>query len=174
MFRSKLFVFCSAVFVLLGGCASTGENPTFFPPVGSKVIVNQELNARSGSRLLIQNGQVLQRRDVGVVDPYCQFVLRRARDEMKNPIVIQPDTFTITRTFRQKDYSWATGQQVAEIRSNVTMTTIMELSSDQQPEVNRLLCMRWGSPRLDRFVTIDEMKSTLSPQVELVLSAGNG
>lgn len=157
------------VFMFLGACATTGQSPTFFPPAGSEVIVNQELNARSGTRVFIQDGQVLERRDVGVVNPYCQFVLWRSREEMKDPIVIQPATFTITRTFRQKDYSWADGQLLAEFRSNATMTTFMELSSDTQPEVRQLLCMRWGSPRLDRFLTIDEMKATLSPIVELRL-----
>lgn len=171
MFSLKLWFLSGLSLLLFSGCASTGESPTFLPPVGSKVIVNQELNARSGTRLFIQNGQVLQRRDVGIVNPYCQFVLLRSREEMKGAIAIQPDTFTITRRYRQKDYSWAAGQQVAEVRSNVTMTTFMDLSSDLQPEVNQLLCMRWGSPRLDRWVTIDEMRATLSPIVDLQPSA---
>lgn len=169
MFRRMLTVLCSVSLISLAGCASTGQNPDFFPPVGSKVIVNQELSARSGSRLYIQNGQAMERRQVGVVNPYCQFVLFRSPEEMSTPFSIQPDTFTITRRYRQRDFSWADGQQVAEIRSNVTMTTFMDLSSDSQPEVRQLLCMRWSSARIDQFVRIHEMQATLAPIVELEL-----
>lgn len=163
------FVFTGVCLLLLGGCASIGGNPTFLPPVGSKVMVNQELGARSGTRLFVQDGQVVERRDVGVVRPYCQFVLFRSREEMGGPITIQPDTFTVTRSFRQKDYAWADGQQLAEFRSNASMTTIMELSSELQPEVSQLLCLRWGSVRFDSWVTIDEMRVTLKPIVEIEL-----
>ena len=167
------FVFTGIGLMFLGGCASTGENVTFMPQVGSKVIVNQELNARSGTRLFIQNGQVLERRDIGVINPYCQLVLFRSREEMKQPIAIQPDTFTIPRSYRQRDYAWADGQQLAEFRSNASMTTIMELSSDLQPEVSQLLCMRWGSVRLDSWVTINEMQATLTPIVKIELLTAN-
>jgi hypothetical protein len=151
-------VISSIVFiVLLGGCAST-EVRNFFPAVGSEVILKQELTSRNSTRVFIQNGQMLDRGDVNVGNPNCQFVLLRPRGETGG-LSIQPDTFTVTRTFRESQRGTV----------NATMTTFMELSSELQPEVSQLACQRWGSPRLDSFLTIDEMKATLNPIVELNL-----
>lgn len=46
----------------------------------------------------------------------------------------------------------------------------MELTSESQPEVSHSVCQRWGNPKLDGFLTIDEMKATLSPIVNLGLA----
>ena len=158
MMMSKWKISYIALLVIVGGCASS-EVRTFFPPVGSEVVLKQELSARSSTRVFIQNGQVLERGDVNVGNPNCQFVLRSAQGETGG-LVIQPGTFTVTRTFRESQRGTV----------NATMITFMELSSDTQPEVSQLACQRWGSPRLDSFLTIDEMKTTLSPIVELNIS----
>jgi hypothetical protein len=158
MSHQKLVVYFGVVMLLMGGCASN-EVRTFFPPVGSEVIVKEELIA-TGSRLFIQNGQVRHRRDVSVGNPHCQFVLRRPRGETQE-FIIQPQTFSVTRTFRE----------VTRGSVNMTLSTFMDLAPESQPEVNQLVCQRWGSRKLDGFVTIKEMKTTLSPIVELVLGA---
>jgi len=156
MFHCKNRFFIVVFFVLLSGCASS-EVRTFFPPVGTEVILKQELTSRNNTRVFIQNGEVLERRDINVSGPHCQFILLRPRGQTGG-LSIQPDTFTITRTFRESRRGSS---------GNATMITFMELSSEAQPEVSQLACQRWGSPRLDSFLTIDEMKTTLSPIVEL-------
>ena len=155
MYHYKSVISYIVLFVLLGGCAKL-EVRNFFPPVDSEVILKQELSTGSGIRVFIQNGQVVESRLVNVSNPNCQFVLRRPSGETGS-LVIQPDTFTITRTFRE----------VQRGAVNATMMTFMELSSESQPHVTLLECQRWGDPVLDSFVTIDEMKDTLSPIVEL-------
>ena len=151
----KSAVFLSFFSVLLGGCTSL-EVRNYFPPVGSEVILKQELISRSGTRVFIQNGRVLERRNVAAGTPNCKFILRRPRGET-GEFVIQPGTFTVTRTFRE----------IQRGTVNADMITFMELSSESQPAVSQLACQRWGDPRMDGFVTIDKMKATLSPIVEL-------
>ena len=141
-------------YILLGGCA-TYEVGSYFPPTGSEVILKEELTTR-GARVFVQNGRVLARRDVTVGNPNCKFILRRPRGETGD-FVIRPDTFVVTRTFRE----------IQRGTVNADMITFMDISADSQPEVSQLACQRWGIPRMDGFVTIDEMKATLSPIVEL-------
>ena len=79
MVRCKSVVLIITLYVLLGGCA-TYEVGNYFPPIGSEVILKQELNTR-GARVFIQNGQVTTSRDVALGNPNCKFILRRPRGE---------------------------------------------------------------------------------------------
>ena len=141
--------------VFLSGCASTNIGP-FFPPVNTQITVNEEITSPNSTRVYIQNGTVRHRRDVAVINPNCQFVLTRAQSDTSG-LQIKPGTFNIDRVFRESQRGTV----------NSTMMTFMEISSDTQPEVTRLVCQRWGSPTLDNFVTIKEMKATLAPLVTL-------
>ena len=154
---------------LLAGCATTGD-PTFMPLPGTRVVVTQELSTQQGSaRLWIQNGSVRARRDITVQEPHCQFFSTRSRAEMRNPLVIQPQTFTVTRSFQQRDYTWAAGLKVAGFRTNRNLSTIMEIEALTQPDITELICSRWDSPRLANAVTIAEMQDTLGQLVRLEL-----
>lgn len=157
----------ATVVAIVAGCAGTGSAPTFMPPVGSTVDVTQDLQARSGARLYIQDGRAMPRGDVKVQRPYCQFFLIRSQSEMGTSFVIRTEVFTVTRTYRQRDMAWAMGLQFAGLGSNATLTTIMELSSDTQPEVRELRCMRWGTINMDGYLTIAEMQTTLGGLVKL-------
>jgi hypothetical protein len=153
--------------VLASGCASTSGSPTFMPTSGSQVEVTQELSAPvGGARLYIQHGQVLPRGKITVQDPYCQFFSNRSREEMRDPLVVRPQSFTITRSFQRRGFTWAYDVQIAGDVS-VDMSTVMELDSDIQPDIVRLVCLMWGSRRLDGFLTINEMKATLGGLVSL-------
>lgn len=158
MFRLRLVVVSCVLMIFLGGCVSN-DIRTFFPPVDSEVIINQELVSRGGTRVFIQNGQVRARRDVNIGNPHCQFIIRRPRSET-GEFIIQPETFSVSRVFRE----------VSRGTTNATMSTFMELASESQPEVSHSVCQRWGNPKLDGFLTIDEMKATLSPIVNLGLA----
>lgn len=166
---SKVWIYFFFAIALLTGCATTGS-PTFLPPAGTEIRVTQELSVRGGSRLHIQNGEVLARRDIGVLNPYCVFRMSRTGEEQNTPLVIEPGVFTVTRSFQELDFAWAEGLQFASRISNRSMTTIMELSSDTQPEVRQLNCIRWGDRRLDGYVTIPEMQATLGGLVSMTLA----
>ena len=121
---------------------------------------NRSLTSRNNTRVFIQNGEMLDRRDVNVSAPHCQFILHRPRGA-SGGLSIQPDTFTVDRTFRESQRGTV----------NATMITFMNISSEAQPEVSQLACQRWGSPRLDSFLTIKEMQKTLAPIVDLSIAA---
>lgn len=151
---------------LLAGCASTG---LYTLPIDSQIKVKQELRANGGRRLFIQDGQVLQRENVKVVTPYCWFSVRHSNEETLKPIVIRPGIFTITKSYRQQDWSWAEELQFAG-DTDRSMTTTMELSSDTQYEVTSLACSRWGSIYVGGWVTTAEMRTTLNGLVEFVVA----
>ena len=157
----------------VNGCVSIGGAPTFMLPAGSKVQVTQDLSAVGGTRVSIQYGRVMPRKEITLVDPHCQFYLYRSREEMRDPVVIKPGTFTVTRTFQRRDYTWANGAQFAFFTGDGDPTrhptTIMELSSGQQPKVRDLRCAIWGTTYVEGYLTIEQMQTTLGDLVKLIV-----
>ena len=154
---------------LVGGCATAPESPKLIPPKGTQIEVTQDLSVDGGARLRMQYGKIKSRRDITVVEPYCLFVSNRPRSEFNQPLVIESGIFTVTSSYRRVDFTWAEGVEVAEIDSNRDMSTIMELSSDTQPGIDRLTCTRWGSRWLDGYVTIEDMRTALGGLVRIDL-----
>ena len=153
----------------LAGCASMGGKPIYTLPEGSSIKLNQEITARSGKRVFMQDGQALSRSDVTITNPYCLFSLDYVNQDTRDVVSIKPDTFTVTKAYRQRDYVLADGVQYAgRAGSDRTLSTVMEISSENQPEVTQLICSRWGMISDDGWVTITEMQTTLSGLVEIV------
>lgn len=152
--------------VVLVGCAATVGTPIYTLPVDSQVKVLQELSARDGKRVIIQNRRVLERKNLEVLSPYCQFLLGAGLQE---PVVIRPGAFTVTKSYRRRDWTWAEGLQLAgRAGSDRTMSTVSELSSVSQPEITSLVCARWGMMNEDGWVTFAEMRATLNGLVEII------
>ncbi len=173
MFNLRL---ASAVVIyvyILSGCATTGGVPIFTPPAGSLLKLKQEVKVRGNKRIYIQGGQVLERRDVTVINPHCRFVIDRSAEEAGDAISIKPDTFTITEAYRQRDYAFAQEVQYAgRAGSARLLSTVMKLSSADQPEVTQLFCSRWGmlSEAGGGWLTITEMRATLKGVAEIELA----
>ena len=88
---------------------------------------------------------------------------------MRNPIVIKPGTFTVKRTVQRLDYTWAEDLQFAQsVDETRNLTTVIELSSEQHPEVVDLRCTVWAILRLDGYLTIQQMQATLGDLVTLL------
>ena len=162
-------VFALATLLAVGGCATTTGSPTLIPPPGTQIEVTRELSAGGGARLLMQYGEIKPRSRITAVEPYCMFVSTRPRSEFNQPLVVEAGTFTVERSYQRFDYTWAAGTEVAEIDSNRDMSTIMELSSDTQTDIDRLSCTRWGSRWMDGYLTIEEMRGALGGLVSIVL-----
>ena len=171
MFKVKPYFLVLLLSTLLAGCAATGGKPIYTLPAGSKVKLNQEITATGGRRIFIQGGQTMERRDVTVTNPYCLFSLDRANQDTSDAISIKPDTFTVNKAYRQRDYVLADGVQYAgRAGSDRTLSTVMEISSNNQPEVTQMICSRWGMISDDGWVTIAEMQTTLRELVEIVVA----
>ena len=194
-------IFCCAVTIFVGliltGCASTPGSPNFRLPAGSKVQVLQELSTSSGNRLSIQYGRIMPRQKITAIDPHCQFYLHRSKEEMREPLVIQPGTYVVKRTLQRPDYVWneelkfarAGGEfwplmtiqqlgfslndslQVAQAGDQTRhLVTVIELSSGPQPEVIQLRCGIWGIMRFDGYLSLDQMQTALGDLVKLIVA----
>jgi len=169
---------------ILQGCSSlTAANyssPYTKPEVGTMIRLNQELSVQTGVRIYLQDGFQKGFRDVAKLEPYCQFYIQRSSDELRKPFTIRPDTFVVYEVFRQKDSVAIEGLQVAsdgesEVdhgSSQRTMSTYMELSSDAQPNVTRLICSRWADPAARYHVSVDEIVASLGDVAQLIPPGG--
>ena len=169
----------SAVALLLYGCSSLNTyntaSPYTSPRVGTMIELKQELSVRGGQRIYLQYGFQKRFADVDKQEPYCQFYVLRTADELRQPVTIEPDTFIVHEVFRRKDSVAVEGVQVAmgekEIdhgSSQRTMSTYLELTSDRQPNVTRLICSRWADPAKRYHVSVDEIVSSLGDVAQLV------
>lgn len=165
--------------LLLSACVSVGDpsSPYTTPKVGSVIQLNQEISARNGVRIYLQDGQVLSFDQVEKQQPYCQFYVDRASSEMREPLTVAPDTFTVERVYRQKDFVALQGLQLAmgegEMEmdhgsSQRTMSTYMELNSNSQPNVASLICSQWADPALRYHVSIEEIIRSLGDIAQYV------
>lgn len=163
----KLFSVLSII--SLAGCASVSEDDLpYLLPVGSEVRLTQPIEARSGARINIQGGQVAVRGELQIVFPYCLFLTRRAPEEMSEALLIEADTFVVNKAFRQADYIAAVGVQFAAgFDASRSLSSVMEISSKRQPFVEYFVCVKWGSPTRDRYVSLNEMRTALGKLVLL-------
>lgn len=165
---------------ILQGCssltASDFSSPYTTPEVGTMIQLNQELSVQRGVRIYLQDGYQKDFGDVAKLEPYCQFYALRSRDEIRKPFTIKPDTFVVYKVFRQKDSVALEGLQIASEgeadfdhdSSQRTMSTYMELSSDTQPNVKRLICSQWADPASRFHVSVDEIKASLGDIAQFI------
>ncbi len=166
--RPYLLTGCLSIF--LTSCAG----PVYYSSsneaslVGATIRLNQELSARAGARIYIQYGRVMSYDDLTVQEPYCQFYVLRTRHELRQPLTIEPDIFIIQQVFRRRDLTAVESMQLAfegipyhHYLSQRTMSTYMEISSADQPDVIRLICSRWSDPYYWYHLSIEEIIETL-------------
>ena len=165
---------------ILQGCssltASGYSSPYTKPEVGTMIRLNQELSVQRGVRIYLQDGYQKDFGDVMKLEPYCQFYVLRSSDEIRKPLTIKPDTFVVYEVFRQKDSVALEGLQVAsegesdfnDGSSQRTMSTYMELSSDTQPNVTRLICSRWDDPAGRFHLSVDEITASLGDIAQFI------
>lgn len=168
------FLAISLAILAISSCAATStpnySSPYTKPRVGTIIQLNQELSVRNGVRIYLQDGFQLSWIELEKQEPYCQFYVLRASDELRQPLSIEPDTFVVEDVFRRKDSVAVEGIQVAFEGSEVggnngssqrTMSTYMELSSEKQPNVKRLICSRWEDPALRYHVSVEQIVQSL-------------
>lgn len=166
------------------GCASVSDSDLpYMVPVGSEIVLTQSIDTRSGSRINIQGGEVAVRGELEIVYPYCLFQVQRTPEEMPNRLVIEEDTFIVTKVSRQLDYiaahgvefatgfdvnrSMSTVMEVSSFDANRSMSTVMEISSDRQPSVQQFICVKWGNPTRDQYISLNEMRTALGSLIVL-------
>lgn len=172
MLNVKLLSAVLSFFAVIG-CTAINKvdysSPYTTPRVGTIVELYQELPIRSGVRAYLQGGHQLNFNEVNKLRPYCQFYVVRARNELHQPYTIEPDAFFVDRVWRRKDSVAVEGVVVASEGGDVrnrgssqrTMSTYMELSSENQPDVTQLICSRWADPQTRYHVSVEQIISSL-------------
>ena len=114
----------------------------------------------------IQNGEITLFDHISEYDPFCKLELRKLADVAR---VIQPDTFSVTRIFKETEFAGFRKIMLAGDGSSglIMSTTYLYLQSEKQPEIFRLSCMQLDMSFYAKHVTVNKMRDTLDPMFTL-------
>ena len=169
------------------------NSPFFSPPAGSQLRLTRPLTIPANDAgVFIQYGK--PQYSVWQPDQYypnCDFELRtRASHER----VVEPDTFTVTRTVREienvmlppavvashdtgngaPDENYMTAHDTGNGAPNENYMTVLYLHSDKQPDVFRMTCQHWEAPIDAQHLTIKQIRQALGDLFTLTLSEKAG
>jgi hypothetical protein len=161
--RISLFLLMA---ILLSGCESlpgysypTGATPV---PELHSITLNQAIGVRAGyASVYIQHGKTRATNTAAEYYPHCILELRNPAPEART---VQPDTFTVTRTHRDRFMAFISGMMLASDGGDynpVMSSTEFFLHSERQPEVFRLTCQQLDDPYRVHHLTVDEMQEAL-------------
>ncbi|GMQ89893.1 MAG: hypothetical protein BMS9Abin10_0228 [Gammaproteobacteria bacterium] len=174
-----------AVFVFLAGCQTyydrfvdgNERSPYFEVAVDSKLVLKDRLTIPANTdRVYFQNGRIYTAQDTNEYLAYCMLQTRTRKD---TPQTIEPDEFVVRKVYQQTIYQLASGESlrlaqidgggggVMEYRVDVA---IMEISSEKQADITRLVCGRWELPLDQPHITIADMRTALGRIFELRLA----
>jgi hypothetical protein len=187
---TRLILF--ALTVALAGChtaaryAGDENSPYYVIPSGSHVVLNQALTvAPEEAGVFIQNGEAKRRGQVEFYNPYCRLELKTVRGA---PRTVAPDDMIVRKSAQQtlRTYTRIPGEQYAALllaaepgddssSTLQTFATLMDLDSQNQPEVDRMTCARVGYRGEGLYYpTIAEIRRTLGNIATLRLSGQSG
>ncbi len=150
------------------------NSPYYRVPVDSTLVLNQPLTIPvRHKRVYFQDGRPLAFYEVNQYQPWCVLRIRAKKDVAQT---IAPDEFVVSEVTREHLYELARLPiLVAQFDPGGTemtyevVATRMELSSDTQPDVQRLSCSRWRIPQDRYWVAIRHVRETLGSIFDLRL-----
>ena len=181
---TRLLIFL-AISILITGCQSMSEpvdfsHPKSKPAVGTIVQLNETLIFEQGtSRAYIQNGKAKVFKEVDDRAPWCQFSRYEPRAALETERTAVPDSFTVTKSSQRMELVSAKPFPVlaanviipsmleSDGQNAVTLSTIMKIKSDKQPEIAEFKCAVFNDPFVENFVSVDEILKTLGNVVTL-------
>ena len=154
-------------------------NSQFFsPPAGSQLRLTRPLTIPGNDAgVFIQYGKPQYSNwQLDQYYPHCDFELRTRSNHER---VVEPDTFTVTRTVREtENVSLAPAVVASSDTGNgaphENYMTILYLHSDKQPDVFRMTCQHWEDPGDGRHLTIRQIRQTLGDLFTLELAGTKG
>jgi len=165
-------VFIVLAFIVLQSCSVKHYYGKF--NFGDLVIVNQALVIKENdARVSIQNGRTQAYSRLDHYYPHCWFIsLKREA----TPQIIQPDTFKIVKIRHVYEYvrNLKGGYMFSAFLSSagltaVSYTTEINLYSEKQKNITRLLCSHWEDPEDAEHLTVAQIKKTLGTLVSISL-----
>jgi hypothetical protein len=148
-------------------------SPFFSPPAGSQLRLTRPLTIPANDAgVFIQYGK--PQYSVWQPDRYypsCDFELRTRSSHER---VVEPDTFTVTRTVRETENVMLAPAIVASHDTgngapHENYMTILYLHSDKQPDVFRMTCQHWEDPSDAQHLTIKQIRQALGDLFTLTL-----
>lgn len=140
-------------------------------PVDSKFVLRKDVTFPPYRKdMFFQNGRVSDYAGVNKWTAYCALSLHAQRQV---PFTVKADTFVAKKVSRQYLFQLAGASvQVAQVEHNGfqewrVLATVVELSSETQPEVTRMTCARWGVPQDLSNVTLNSMRKSFGDFVQL-------
>lgn len=161
--------------------AYVNENtPFYLLPPASHIALTKDITVPSDQlRVLIQNGKILSNSEVQHYYPFCTLELN---DLSNQPRTVGTDDFIVTKAVHEEVSGGIIGSNGSPYYARMSLhvvadmgggppggpqlqsyNTRMELHSDKQPDVRRLVCSQWGYQGIDRHVTLEEIRKTLAP-----------
>lgn len=178
-------IMVAGLFLLVNTAVAYGPHHTpasAYIGQGDRVVLNQELSVPAGSKVYLQNGEVMRRAGVKQSKPYCYFHLYRAQALLDTPATVSVGSFSIGSTQNRLEYvqrgaellrvagSIVTAGFVTQDASEQTMVTRITLHSETQPEVMHLNCAIWAVPNERNHPSLEEIRQALGELVTLQLS----
>ncbi len=178
------FVIVAVAMVVLPGCQSFYEkniegntnSPYFLVPVDSTITLKQELTIPANrDRIYLVEGQLRRWQDVDVYRPYCMLQVATTK---RVPQTVKPAEFVVQKVFQETIYQLALQgpTQVAQLDRDggvmeyKVVATVMELFSQNEPEVTKMTCGRWELPADMPHITINGIHKQLGGIFELTLA----
>lgn len=157
-----------ALFVLLFcqfAVAGDETSPFFKVPVGSTLTLNQPLTIQPHhASVRMQYGRIMPYSQIDKFYANCDFEVRTIA---KQPTIINPDTFLITKVVNEEDVAAGDWTVYAFFGSgdagpsHVDYMTVMYLESVKQPDVLRITCTHWEDPVEAEFLSIQQMRKAM-------------
>jgi hypothetical protein len=164
---------------LLSACQTMGEredSPHYAVPVGSTLVLNRPVEIPPyQAGVYLQAGQVAP--GVNRYAPHCRFELTTVAERAQR---VEPDRFLVRRVSRPWGQTRAPTEpvHVAGVHIGIgvvfgvggsrqdgpglaILRTVLDLSSERQPQVYRLTCEQWDDFARARHVTVREIREAL-------------
>ncbi|MDH5424324.1 MAG: hypothetical protein OEY29_04960 [Gammaproteobacteria bacterium] len=158
----KLFILVLTISTL--GCASVSSYSDVH--INDRIELNQNLGIQpNDARVSIQYGKVLSHAAIKNYYPHCWFVSWQRKDQ---PQIIHKDIFIITKVrqltsvvrIKSGAYPLAALLSQAGI-SAMEYTTEMEIYSERQAVIKKLICSHWEDPYNASHLSLQSMQKTL-------------
>jgi len=148
------------------------EDSVFYAvPVGSTLVLNQQLNIRGDQvAVYLQNGELMQYDEVNFYLPNCKFEIYTMSEQ---PRTVQADIFEIIKVEDDiESSSLQKSTRLAALDNALTFAmldrsymfnyaTLMYLNSEKQKDVYRITCQHWEDVMDDRHLTIKQMRQAM-------------
>jgi hypothetical protein len=163
------------VMVFLAGCTvndTKDEDSVFYAvPVGSVLVLNQQVDIRGDQvAVYVQNGELMQYREVNFYKPNCKFEIYTMSEQART---VSQDRFEIVKV--EDDIESSALQKttrLAALDDAVTYglldksyvfnyATLMYLQSEQQKDVYRMTCQHWEDVMDDRYLSVTQMRQAM-------------